>query len=49
MPPDCSPALKDHNKPDVENFVEGKHELLPIPHQEFLLNSEWEQNNGFGK
>ncbi|MGN0195290.1 MAG: RagB/SusD family nutrient uptake outer membrane protein [Candidatus Cryptobacteroides sp.] len=42
-------ALKDHNKPDVENFVEGKHELLPIPHQEFLLNSEWEQNNGFGK
>lgn len=42
-------ALKDHNKPYVENFVETKHKLFPIPHSEFLLNKDWEQNPNFSK
>ena len=42
-------ALKEHNKPYVENFVEAKHKLFPIPHSEFLLNKDWEQNPNFSK
>lgn len=42
-------ALKEHNKPYVENYVETKHQLLPIPHAEFLLNPDWEQNPNFSK
>lgn len=42
-------ALKEHNKPYVENFVETKHLLFPIPHNEFLLNPDWEQNPNYGK
>ena len=42
-------ALKDHKKPYVENFVETKHKLFPIPHSEFLLNKDWEQNPNFSK
>ncbi|MEG1749138.1 MAG: RagB/SusD family nutrient uptake outer membrane protein [Tannerellaceae bacterium] len=42
-------ALVDHKKPYVENFVESKHQLLPIPHSEFLLNPSWEQNPNFSK
>ena len=42
-------TLKEHNKPYVENFVEAKHKLFPIPHSEFLLNKDWEQNPNFSK
>lgn len=42
-------ALTDHKKPYVENFVETKHILFPIPHDEFLLNPDWEQNPNFSK
>ncbi len=42
-------ALREHNKPYVENFVESKHLLFPIPHDEFLLNPDWEQNPNFSK
>lgn len=42
-------TLKDHNKQLVENYVDTKHKLFPIPHQEFLLNPDWEQNPNFGK
>lgn len=42
-------ALRAHNKPYVENFVETKHLLFPIPHNEFLLNPDWEQNPNYGK
>ena len=42
-------ALTDHEKPYVENFVETKHTLFPIPHDEFLLNPDWEQNPNFSK
>ena len=42
-------TLKDHKKPNCENFVATKHTLLPIPHDEFLLNPDWKQNEGFSK
>lgn len=42
-------TLKAHNKPYVENFVATKHTMMPIPHAEFLLNPDWEQNPGFSK
>lgn len=42
-------TLTDHDKPYIQNYVEGKHELFPIPHREFLLNHDWEQNPGFSK
>lgn len=42
-------ALKEHNKPHVGNYVDSKHKLFPIPHYEFLLNPDWEQNPNFGK
>ncbi|ERJ57390.1 RagB/SusD family nutrient uptake outer membrane protein [Sphingobacterium paucimobilis] len=42
-------ALKAHNKPYVANFVKSKHQLFPIPHDEFLLNPEWIQNPNFSK
>lgn len=42
-------SLTDHKKPYVENFVGTKHTLFPIPHDEFLLNPDWEQNPNFSK
>lgn len=42
-------SLKAHEKPHADNFVASKHTLLPIPHSEFLLNPDWEQNPGFSK
>ena len=55
----CSPFIFHHFSPllsihlfhcgNVENFVETKHALFPIPHDEFLLNPEWEQNPNFSK
>lgn len=42
-------ALKDHNKEFVENYIDSKHRLLPIPHSEFLLNPDWVQNPNHGK
>ena len=42
-------TLKDHKKPNCENFVATKHTLLPIPHDEFLLNPDWKQNEGYSK
>lgn len=42
-------TLREHRKPYVENFVESKHLLFPIPHDEFLLNPDWEQNPNFSK
>lgn len=42
-------ALKDHEKPLVKNYVDSKHKLFPIPHSEFLVNPDWEQNPGFSK
>lgn len=42
-------TLTAHNKPYVENYVESKHQLFPIPHEEFLLNPDWEQNPNFSK
>ena len=42
-------ALKEHGKLHVENFIPSKHTLYPIPHKEFLLNPEWEQNPNFAK
>lgn len=42
-------ALKSHNKSYVENFIVTKHTLMPIPHDEFLLNPEWDQNPGYSK
>lgn len=42
-------ALKEHKKDHVENYIDSKHRLLPIPHSEFLLNPDWEQNPNHGK
>ena len=42
-------TLKDHEKPYASNFVPTKHTLLPIPHDEFLMNTDWEQNPGYSK
>ena len=42
-------TLKAHNKPFVENYVGTKHQLFPIPHSEFLLNPDWEQNPNYSK
>ena len=42
-------ALKEHGKLHVENFIPSKHTLYPIPHKEFLLNPDWEQNPNFAK
>ena len=42
-------TLKAHNKPFVENYVDTKHQLFPIPHSEFLLNPDWEQNPNYSK
>lgn len=42
-------TLEANKKPFVENFIESKHELLPIPHKELLLNPEWKQNPLFSK
>lgn len=42
-------SLENHGKPYVENYIPAKHNLLPIPHDEFLLNPDWEQNPNFGK
>lgn len=42
-------TLQAHEKPYVENYVNSKHQLFPIPHQEFLLNPDWEQNPNFSK
>lgn len=42
-------ALRGHKKPFVDNYVDSKHKLLPIPHDEFLLNPDWEQNPNFSK
>ncbi len=42
-------TLKAHNKPYVDNFIATKHTLMPIPHDEFLLNPEWDQNPGYSK
>ena len=42
-------ALKEHGKPYVENYTNSKHQLFPIPHEEFLLNPNWIQNPNFSK
>ena len=42
-------ALRAHEKPHIENYVDTKHKLFPIPHSEFLLNPDWEQNPNFSK
>ena len=42
-------SLRAHKKPFVDNYVDSKHKLLPIPHDEFLLNPDWEQNPNFSK
>lgn len=42
-------TLTEHKKPYVENYVETKHKLFPIPHAEFLMNPGWEQNPNFSK
>lgn len=42
-------TLKANNKPYVENYVDTKHKLFPIPHTEFLMNPTWEQNPNFSK
>lgn len=42
-------TLKDHNKRFVENYIDSKHQLLPIPSGEFDMNPGWEQNPNFGK
>lgn len=42
-------TLTANNKPHVENYVGTKHTLLPIPHEEFLLNPDWEQNPNYSK
>lgn len=42
-------TLKDHEKPLVENYIDSKHQLFPIPHDEFLVNPDWEQNPGYSK
>ena len=42
-------ALVDHGKRFAENFIETKHTLFPIPHDEFLMNPDWVQNPNFSK
>lgn len=42
-------ALKDHKKPNCGSFVAAKHKLLPIPHNEFLMNPDWKQNDHYSK
>lgn len=42
-------TLKEHKKPYVENYVDTKHTLFPIPSSEFLMNPGWEQNPNFSK
>ncbi|MDN5200763.1 RagB/SusD family nutrient uptake outer membrane protein [Fulvivirgaceae bacterium BMA10] len=39
--------LTTHGKRDASNFITGKSELLPIPEDEILKNSDWVQNPGF--
>lgn len=40
-------TLTAHNKPFVTNYVEPKHNLLPIPSYEINTNSNLEQNTGY--
>ncbi|MBQ6286129.1 MAG: RagB/SusD family nutrient uptake outer membrane protein [Bacteroidales bacterium] len=42
-------SLRNHGKPQMENFIQSKHTLFPIPHREFLLNPDWVQNPNFAK
>lgn len=42
-------ALKEHGKPFASNFVPTKHIRLAIPHKEFLMNPDWDQNEGYTK
>lgn len=42
-------TLNEHKKDYVENYIDSKHKLLPIPHDEFLLNPDWIQNPNHGK
>lgn len=42
-------ALIDHEKPFANNFLETKHIRLAIPHDEFLMNPDWVQNEGYTK
>lgn len=42
-------TLKEHKKEKVENYIDTKHQLFPIPHSEFLLNPDWIQNPNHGK
>ncbi len=44
-----SETLIAHKKPYVENYVDSKHKLFPIPHKEFLMNPDWVQNPNFSK
>lgn len=38
-------TLTDHGKPNVSNFVEGKHEVNPIPAYELQLNKNMNPND----
>lgn len=40
-------TLSAHNKPFIENFQEGKHEIFPIPLQEININGNLDQNDNW--
>ncbi|MFZ6013201.1 MAG: RagB/SusD family nutrient uptake outer membrane protein [Bacteroidota bacterium] len=40
-------TLMQHNKPFVANFIEGKHEINPIPYQEIILNRNLVQSDNW--
>ena len=42
-----SQTLTDHDKPFAENFVDGKHDIFPIPLSEMNINENLVQNPGY--
>lgn len=46
-PEPMSTVMSDHTKPFADNFVDGKHDVFPIPLEEMNKNENLVQNNGY--
>lgn len=47
FPEPISQTLTAHTKPFVKNFVDGKHDIFPIPLSEINVNANLQQNHGY--
>jgi hypothetical protein len=45
---DAKKAIIEYQDPSSQGFIAGKHEVLPIPDTEVLMNDNLEQNPGYG-